>query len=144
LTAQLHIVPTLRICGVIPLLPYMRSWSGWELALCLSLHFNLAIQRGTAVVGCSMNMAHISIQSVAPHQSDQNTRITARFRRKKGMCYWRCDRPDVSGNYIIVRMFIALHFSHQLPPPIHNTNSTTQCFGVYEQRCGVLSKRQGS
>jgi len=49
-----------------PYSPYMRSWRGWELELCLSLHFNLAIRRGTAVVGCSMNMAHISIQSVAP------------------------------------------------------------------------------
>jgi len=62
----------------------MRSWRGWELELCLSLHFDLAIQKGTAVVGCSMNMAHISSQSVAPHQSDQNTRITAPFRRTKG------------------------------------------------------------
>jgi len=39
----------------------------------------------------------------------------------------------VSGNYIIVRLFVCLlHyiFSHQLPPTVHNTNSATQCFGV--------------
>jgi hypothetical protein len=60
-----------------PTPPYMRSWRGWELEMCLSLHFNLAIQRGTAVVGCSMNMAHISIQSVAPPIRPKHTHYCA-------------------------------------------------------------------
>jgi len=114
-----------------PTPPYMRSWRGWELALCLSLHFNLAIQRGTAVVGCSMNMVHISIQPVAPPQSDQNTRITAPFCRTKGCVNGvATDRVCERKLYYCSFVCCITFFSHQLPPPVHNTNSTTQCIGV--------------
>ena len=110
----------------------MRSWRGWELELCLSLHFNLAIQRVTAVVRCSMNMAHISIQSVAPHQSDQNTRITAPFCRTKGRVNGvatdrMCERKLHYCSFVCLFVYC---ITFQLPPPVRNTNSTTQCIGV--------------
>jgi len=54
----------------------------------------------------------------------------------------------VSGNYIIVRLFvclfIALHFNSPLLFAIQTVQHSVLVLCVYEQRCGVLSKGQGS
>jgi len=69
------------------------------------------------------------------HQSDQNTRITAPFRRTKGRVNGvatdrMCERKLHYCSFVCLFVCYIAFFPHQLPPPVHNTNSTTQCIGV--------------
>jgi hypothetical protein len=66
--------------------------------------------------------------SLPPNQTKTHALLRLSAERKDVLMALR-QTGCVSGNYIIVRL---LHYiiSHQLPNPVHNTNSTTQCIGV--------------
>jgi len=102
----------------------MRSWRGWELELCLSLHFDLARQRYCCCWLQHERGPYFQPVCRSPHQSDQNTRITAPFRRTKGCVNGvatdrMCERKLHYCSFVC--LFVALHFFPSTPP------SCSQC-----------------
>ena len=97
-----------------------------------------------------MNVAHISNQSVAPPTNQTKTHALLRLSaERKDVLMALRQTGCVSGNYIIVRLFVCLlHYIFSINSPLLFTIQTVQhsvlVLCVYEQRCGVLAKRQGS
>ena len=134
MTTHLHVVPTLRISGVIPLLP-LYAFVAW-MGTC-TVPF-IALQSGDTKRYCCCWLQHEHGPYFHPvcRCPTNQTKTLALLRlsaERKDVLMALRQTGCVSGNYIIVRLFVCLlHyiFSHQLLPPVHNANSTTQCIGV--------------